>query len=133
MQFNFLGSYYLVFHAMFANVPKDFADAAYIDGAGEWRVMMQIMIPMVKNTFFVIVLLYFIGYWNDYQTPMLYIPSYPTMANGLYQFSQSTDNALATVPMKLTGCMIMFLPILVLFLIFRNKMLGNISMGGLKE
>lgn len=133
MQFNFLGSYYLVFHAMFSGVPKDFSDAAYIDGASELTVMTKIMIPMVKSTFFVIVLLYFIGYWNDYQTPMLYIPSHPTLANGLYQFSQSTNNALATVPMKLTGCMILFLPIFVLFIIFHNKMLGNISMGGLKE
>ena len=133
MQFNFLGAYYLVFHAMFKGVPKDFAEAAYIDGASEFTVLVRIMLPMVKSTFFIIVLLYFIGYWNDYQTPMLYIPSHPTMANGLHSFSQSTDNALATIPMKLTGCMLMLLPILVLFLIFHNKMLGNISMGGLKE
>lgn len=133
MQFNFLGTHYLVFYAMFSGIPKDYSEAAYIDGASEWKVMTRVMLPMVRSTFFILTLLLFIGYWNDYQTPMLFMPNYPTLANGLYQFSQSTNNALATVPMKLTGCMIMVLPVLVLFLIFHNKMLGNVSMGGLKE
>jgi ABC-type glycerol-3-phosphate transport system permease component len=133
MQAHFLGMYYFVFHAMFRGIPKDFAEAAYIDGASEWRVLFSIMLPMVKNTLFIVMLLSFIGYWNDYQTPLLYIPSHPTVAYGLYLFSRSTDQNLATIPMKLTGCMLMVLPIFVIFMIFHDKMIGNISMGGLKE
>lgn len=133
MQFGFLGMYYFVFHAMFSGIPKDFADAAYIDGASEWTVMLKIMLPMARTTTFIVILLGFIGYWNDYQTPMLFIPNYPTLANGLYQFSFSTRGELATVPMKLTGCFILVVPVLVLFGIFKDKLIGNISMGGLKE
>ena len=133
MQFNFLGMYYFVFHAMFRGVPKDFADAAYIDGASEWTVMLKVMLPMAKNTLLIVILLGFIGYWNDYQTPMLFMPNYPTLANGLYQFSLSTDGDLANVPMKLTGCFVLVIPVLILFLIFKDKLIGNISMGGLKE
>ena len=118
---------------MFRGIPKDFADAAYIDGASEWQVLFRIMMPMARNTLFTVILLNFIGYWNDYQTPLLYIPSYPTMAYGLYLFSNDTTNALSTVPMKITGCMIMMLPILVLFLFFHKRLIGNLSMGGLKE
>lgn len=133
MAFNFLGMHYFVFSAMFSNIPKDYADAAYIDGASEWQVLGKIMLPMARNTFFVIVLLNFIGYWNDYSTALLYLPSHPTLALGLHSFSTSTDNELASVPMKLTGCMILLLPILTLFLIFHDKMIGKISIGGLKE
>lgn len=133
MKFNFLGMYYLVFHAMFRGIPKDFADAAYIDGASEWQVLFRIMLPMARNTLLTVILLNFIGYWNDYQTPLLYIPSYPTMAYGLYLFSNDTTNALSTIPMKITGCMIMMLPIMVLFLCFHKRLIGNLSMGGLKE
>lgn len=133
MSFNFLGIYFFVFHAAFVAIPKDYAEAAYMDGANEWQVMIKVMLPMVRNTFFVIMLLQFIAYWNDYQTPMMYLPSYPTLAYGLYSFSLSTSQNLASVPMKLTGSMIMLLPILILFLMFHKKMIGNVSIGGIKE
>ena len=132
-KFNFLGMYFLVFHATFRGIPKDFSDAAYIDGASEWMVMLKIVLPMVRNTLSIVILLNFIGYWNDYQTPMLYMPSYPTMSYGLYRFSQTTEQANTNVPMQLTACMWVMIPVLIIFLIFRNKLIGNISMGGLKE
>lgn len=133
MKSHFLGMYFLVFHAMFRGIPKEFADAARVDGAGNFQVLFSIMMPLVRNTLFTVILLNFIGYWNDYQVPLIYLPSYPTIAYGLYLFNFSTINSLSTIPMKITGCMIMMLPILIVFLIFRNRLIGNISIGGLKE
>ena len=133
MKSHFLGMYFLVFHAMFRGIPKEFADAARVDGAGNFQVLFNIMMPLVRNTLFTVILLNFIGYWNDYQVPLIYLPSYPTIAYGLYLFNFSTINSLSTIPMKITGCMIMMLPILIVFLIFRNRLIGNISIGGLKE
>ena len=134
LKFNFLGMYYLVFHATFRGIPKDFSEAAYIDGASEWAVMLKIIFPMVKGTLSIIILLNFIGYWNDYQTPMLFMPRYPTMSYGLYAYTNSLDQDILTdIPGQLTGCMLLMLPILIIFLIFHNKLIGNISMGGLKE
>ena len=133
MKSHFLGMYFLVFHAMFRGIPKEFADAARVDGAGNFQVLFSIMMPLVRNTLFTVILLNFIGYWNDFQVPLIYLPSYPTIAYGLYLFNFSTINSLSTIPMKITGCMIMMLPILIVFLIFRNRLIGNISIGGLKE
>ena len=133
MKSHFLGMYFLVFHAMFRGIPKEFADAARVDGAGNFQVLFSIMMPLARNTLFTVILLNFIGYWNDYQVPLIYLPSYPTIAYGLYLFNFSTINSLSTIPMKITGCMIMMLPILIVFLIFRNRLIGNISIGGLKE
>lgn len=133
MKSHFLGMYFLVFHAVFRGIPKEFADAARVDGAGNFQVLFSIMMPLVRNTLFTVILLNFIGYWNDYQVPLIYLPSYPTIAYGLYLFNFSTINSLSTIPMKITGCMIMMLPILIVFLIFRNRLIGNISIGGLKE
>ena len=133
MKSHFLGMYFLVFHAMFRGIPKEFADAARVDGAGNFQVLFSIMMPLVRNTLFTVILLNFIGYWNDYQVPLIYLPSSPTIAYGLYLFNFSTINSLSTIPMKITGCMIMMLPILIVFLIFRNRLIGNISIGGLKE
>ena len=132
-KFNFLGMFFLVFYAAFKSVPNDFLEAAYVDGASEFRVMFQIALPMVKTVLGTIILLKFIDFWNDYQTPMMYLPSYATLARGLFALSQRSQGAMATVPGQMAGCMLLALPILILFIIFKDKLMGNISMGGVKE
>ena len=130
---SFLGLYYLIFYAMFKGIPQDYNDAASVDGASHYRIFFTIMLPLVAKTFSTVYLLYFIGFWNDYQTPLIYMPSYPTLAMGLYDFTFSTNSVLGSVPIKMAGNFLIFIPILIVFLIFRNKLLGNISMGGIKE
>ena len=70
---NFLGMYFLVFYAVFKGVPKDFSEAAKIDGAGNFTLMVRIMFPLVASTYFTVLLLNFITFWNDYQIPLIYI------------------------------------------------------------
>ncbi len=130
MKTYFIGLYFLIFHASFKMVPNAYAEAAYLDGAGNFTVMTQIMIPFVKGTMATVLLLNFITFWNDFQTPMVYMPSHPTIALGLYsvvQNQQETD-----VPMKFGACMIVAIPLIILFCCFQNKLLGNITTGGLK-
>ncbi len=132
MRSSFLGMYFLVFEGMFKGIPNDYRDAANIDGANNWNVMISIMFPMISQTFKTIVLLLFIGYWNDYQTPLIYLPSHPPLALGLFQFNGSTQNNIATEPVKLAACFLLFIPILILFIFTNEKLMGNLQMGGLK-
>ena len=88
-KFNFLGMYYLVFYATFRGIPNDFAEAAYVDGAGETHVMVRIIFPLVANIFVTVMLIKFIGFWNDYQTPLLFLPTHPTIAYGVYYLTVS--------------------------------------------
>ena len=60
------------------------------------------------------------------------MPDYPTIAFGLYDFVQSPVGERVHKPVKLAACMLVFIPNFAIFLIFRNKLIGNISMGGLK-
>lgn len=130
---NFLGLYFLIFAATMRSIPNAFAEAAYIDGAGEWRVMLSILFPLVKNTFFTVFLLQTISYWNDYQTVLLYLPTHPTISFGLYDLSNSLSQGLNNVPMRMAGVYIVMIPMLILFIVFSDKLMGNLSMGGLKE
>ena len=130
---NFLSLYYMVFHATFKGVGKSYSEAAEIDGAGNLRIFISIMLPLVKNTLMTIGLIYFIQYWNDYQTPLLYLPAYPTIALGLYQFKGSTIPDIASPTIKLGASILVFLPIFIVFLIFQNRIIGNVSIGGVKE
>ncbi len=124
--------YFLVLLATFKSFPKDYAEAANIDGGGAFTVFFRIMLPLARNVFFTIMLIKFIEFWNDYQTPLIYMPSNPTLSYGLYLFRYNTNTEYATMPMTLTGCMIVFLPIFIIFLCFRNRIIGNLTIGGIK-
>lgn len=130
---NFLGMYYLVFYAYFKSISKEYYEAAYLDGAGEWQILFSIVFPLVRNTFLTIMLIKFIEFWNDFQTPLIYTPSYPPVSYGLYLYSFASEGTTSWPPMKITGSMLMMLPTLILFIIFHNKLIGNVSMGGIKE
>lgn len=132
--FSFLGGAFLILRSALKVVPKSFTEAAIIDGASEGRVLFSIVIPMIKTTLLILFLTSFIVRWNDYNTPLMVMPSYPTLAFGLYTYNNSnSSNSLSSVPMKITGCMYLMVPMFILFMIFKDKMIGNLSMGGLKE
>ncbi len=132
MKANFLGTYFLVFHAGFRSLSLTYTEAAEIDGAGSFHIFFRIILPLVKNIYFTVLLVNFIAFWNDYQVPLLYMPRYPTLANGVYMLATTTENNLATVPMRMTGAMLLFLPIFCLFIVFQKRLLGSLTMGGIK-
>lgn len=132
MKCNFLGMYFLVFYNAFKTMPMGYSEAASIDGAGNLRILLQIILPLVKNLFFTVLLINFISYWNDYQVPLVYMPTHPTIAYGMYIMGTTTENSLSTVPMRMTSAIMMLVPILMLFLAFHKRLLGNLTMGGLK-
>ena len=133
MKAHFLGMNYLIFHAMFKGIPKDYDEAAYIDGADNFAIFFTIIMPLASGTYLTLALMSFISFWNDYTTPLVYMPDYPTVAYGLYEFVQSPVGDRVHKPVKLAACMLVFIPNFTIFLIFRDKLIGNISMGGLKE
>ncbi len=132
MSATFLGTYYLVFYSTFKGLSWEYAEAAFIDGANHFQIMVQIMLPLVKNTFSVIFLLQFIARWNDYQTPWLYLPNSPTAAVGVQFFSSGGAIGLGGIPIRLAASMLLMLPVITLFFIFRKKLVGNLTMGGIK-
>lgn len=132
-KFTFLGMYFLVFHAVLGAYPKDFDEAAQIDGASNLSVMLRIMWPLSATTYFTVLLLVFIAQWNDYTTPMLFMPDVPTIAYGLRTFDASTDNDITNVPTRMAACLLGAIPTLTLFVIFHDRLLNNVSLGGVKE
>ena len=129
MKCKYAGLYFLVFYATFRSVSWTYAEAAQIDGAGHLKIFIEIMLPLIKSTVFAVFILLFIEFWNDYYTPMIFLPQSPTLSYGLFVFQ--TDNR-ASQPIQLAACLLTCLPILVLFVVFKNKIMGNVTMGGLK-
>lgn len=129
MKCKYPGLYFLVFYATFKGLSWTYAEAAQIDGAGHFRVFIEIMLPLIKSTVFAVFILLFIEYWNDYYTPMVFLPESPTMSYGLFLFQ--TDNK-ASTPVQLASCLMTCLPILVVFVAFKDKIMSNVTMGGIK-
>ena len=133
-RFGFTGVYFLVMHETIKAIPNSISEAAEIDGASKFRIMWSIIFPQVVNMVGVITLVTFISQWNEFQFARLYMPSHPTLAYGLQSYNNSGFNEVArSVPMQLTGCMILFFPMLILFILLRDKLMGNLTLGGVKE
>ncbi len=127
------GYIFLIYYATWKGVSWSYAEAAFIDGAGHFRTMLLIMWPMTRTIFGVLFIQQFITLWNDYMTPIIYLPSYPNLSYGAYQFQFSVDDVrIATPPIQIAGLLMLALPVLILFLIFRNKLMGSLTLGGLK-
>ena len=132
MRASFLGIYFLVFYDMFKAVPMAFSEAAEIDGAGDYQIMVRIFFPIASNTFLTVLLINFIGYWNNYQVPMVYVPNHPTLAEYMFQISTFSKYPFSKAPVQLAASLILLLPAVAIFLAMHKRLLGNLSIGGVK-
>lgn len=131
MKFGYANIYYLIFYAAFSRIPKDYTEYALVEGASHFRIFTQVVLPIVLPLLGTVALLLFIAYWNDYQVPYVYLPSKPTAALGLYAVL-NVNTEINEAPFKIASGVIVFIPIFILFLIFRNKIMANIDEGGIK-
>ncbi len=83
--------YIFLLTQFFRGLPEELAEAARIDGAGEWRVFWGVILPLAKPALVTCALFQFLGTWNDFFGPLLYLndPSRYTLAYGLQQFMAS--------------------------------------------
>lgn len=137
---HFMGMYFLIWIAFYKGLSDTYFEAAEIDGASQLGCFLRIALPLSAKTFGTVFLLNFMIYYNDYQTPLLYYPSYPTLAYGIYNlatksFNSSDMSALEAlaIPQKVAGCLILAFPAIIVFIAFKDVLLGNVSLGGLKE
>lgn len=131
---NFTGIYFFVFVAYFDGMSDVYTEAAEIDGANQFKIFFKIVFPLVAKLFWTVFLLNFITLWNDYQNPLLYYPNHPTLSYAVYRMDHDTSGGgtVNTVE-KIAGCMILVIPVLILFLSTKKVLLGNMSAGGIKE
>ena len=129
MRCKYTGIYFLVFYATFKSLSWSYAEAAQIDGASHFGTFFRIMLPLIKGTIFAVFILLFIEHWNDYYTPLVFLPEKPTLSYGLFTFQD--DNAGST-PLQFSACFLASIPILLVFIAFKDKIMGNVTMGGIK-
>lgn len=131
--FTFANSYFLIFFAFFSGMSNTYAEAAQIDGASYFRVMWRIYVPLASKTLSTVFLLQFVAHYNDYNTSLVYIPTHPTLAYAVWYFGRGMAGGKENPPFNFAASMALAMPMVIIFIIFKNKLMGNISVGGIKE
>lgn len=116
----------------FVTIPKDYEEAAYVDGSGYFRTMMKIMLPMATPSIITVILFNFLSFWNEYIISMtLLTKDVKTLPVGLMQLMQAQKSA-ANYGQLYAGLVIVMLPTLVLYILVQKKLTQGMSVGGLK-
>ena len=116
-------------------IPSDVINAAKIDGAGPVRIFVQIVVPLCKMIFVYIAVTAFLGTWNDFMTPLLYIydENKFTLAIGVYYKMIEGFQAFSyPANVKMATGVILMLPPLILFCVFQKYIVEGVASAGLK-
>ncbi|MEG0553162.1 MAG: carbohydrate ABC transporter permease [Carnobacterium sp.] len=117
----------------FQTLPTTFEEAAFIDGAGYFKTMIQIMIPMARPSIITIILFNFLTFWNEYIIALTLIPGKnKTLPVGLMNLMAAQKSA-ANYGQMYAGMVIVMLPTLILYILVQKKLTQGMSLGGLKD
>ncbi len=124
------GMNFLILYGTYKNISDTYIEAASLDGAGDFRIYFQIMMPQAMGIIGTLWMFGFINTWNDYATILLFMPSELTIAVGLekirYKFTETTRT---NYPMYYAALVLSLLPIIVLFMCFQEQIM-KLSLGG---
>lgn len=129
----FLGDAFFIFmlRQFFRGVPWELSDAARIDGAGEFRIFWEIMLPLVRPALVVVAVFSLLYTWHDFFGPLIYLQDqmeYP-LSLGLFAFQNQRSMEWALI---MTASTLTVLPLIVVFLFTQRYFLRGVTMTGLK-
>ena len=116
----------------FQTLPKAFEEAAYIDGSGYFRTMVQIIMPMAKPSIITVIPFNFLSFWNEYIISMtLMTGDSKTLPVGLMNLMKA-QNAAAQYGQMYAGLVMVMLPTLLLYILVQRKLTQGMTVGGIK-
>ncbi len=117
----------------FESIPEELYKAAKVDGTSDLKYLLKVMLPISRPTIVTIIILKVIECWNSYVWPRLITtkPQFFLVSNGIQNIRESgagRDN----VPAMMAAVVVVSVPLIVLFLLFRDKIMAGVSRGGTK-
>lgn len=126
--------------AFFQSLPKELAEAAFIDGAGHFGTFFGIMLPLAKPGLISIGVFNFLGQWNQYLLPLVLNPQADEQRSNFLLTQGLADLALRTnyetsansVAQMFAGLVISMLPVLIVYVVFQRRVEEGLTAGALK-
>ena len=117
----------------FAQIPDELYYAAKVDGTSDFKYLMRVMLPISKPTIITITILKVIECWNSYVWPRLITddPAYYLVSNGIQEIRENGFGR-ENIPAMMAAVVVISVPLVVLFLIFRKKIMEGVARGGTK-
>ena len=117
----------------FAQIPDELYYAAKVDGTSDFKYLMRVMLPISKPTIVTITILKVIECWNSYVWPRLITddPAYYLVSNGIQEIRENGFGR-ENIPAMMAAVVVISVPLVVLFLIFRKKIMEGVARGGTK-
>ncbi len=129
----FMGNAFYIFllRQFFMTIPRELSEAARIDGCGEFAVYWRIVLPLAKPALVTVGLFTFIGSWNDFLGPLLYLNDERTytLSMGLQRFVSQHG---AEWAMLMAASTVMTLPIIVIFFLAQRTFIEGVTLTGIK-
>ncbi len=116
----------------FATIPFELSEAAKIDGCSEWAIFRQVILPLAKPALSVVALFTFMGTWNDFLGPILYLSHQNLFTLGLGLQAFTSQNGGTEWNLQMAAATIIVAPIVVLFFFTQKQFIQGIAVTGLK-
>jgi putative aldouronate transport system permease protein len=130
----------LIMKTFFENIPQDLIEAARIDGAGELRILLQLMLPLSVPVMLTLGLFYAVGHWNEFFQAILYVRDtdlqpLQVVVRNLLARSQSTENVDAALPLvtvQMAAVVVAALPMVVVYPFIQKHFQKGVLLGSVK-
>lgn len=115
-----------------AGLPRELADAGRMDGCGEFRIYLTVMVPLMRPAFGAMAIMQGLGSWNNFLWPLIVLnsPKKTTLPIGISGFVSGHGD---TYDILLASATCAIVPVLVLFLVFQKSFIAGLTAGGVKE
>jgi multiple sugar transport system permease protein len=130
----FFGSAFNIFllRQFFRGVPFELSEAATIDGANEWKIFWEVVIPLAKPALAVVALFTFIASWTDFLGPLIYLTDQKTFTLSLGLAAYQSRNGGTDWNLLMAASTIVVAPVVVLFFLTQKLLVRGIALTGLK-
>lgn len=117
----------------FAQIPDELYYAAKVDGTSDLRYLFKVMVPICRPTLITVIILKVIECWNSYVWPRLITDdqAYFLVSNGIQEIRQNGFGR-ENIPAMMAAVVVISVPLIILFLFFRKKIMEGVSRGGMK-
>ena len=117
----------------FAGIPDELYYAAKVDGTGDFKYMMRVMVPICRPTIVTVTILKVIECWNSYVWPRLITDDedYFLISNGIQQIRENGFGR-ENIPAMMAAVVVISVPLIILFFVFRKKIMEGVARGGTK-
>lgn len=131
----FFGNISMIFFLIqyMRGISNSFFEAAKIDGAGYMKMFVSIMLPMIKTALAAQIIFWFVGIWNDYFAPSLYLKSYDRMTLQPMMARINSDNSGGTnLPLIMAGSVLSSIPMLIIYITCQKFFIESLAISGVK-